>query len=329
MSGKQDPFPIQPESALLSGTALAVAYSGYREGQHPNRGDAEKAPSDDEIREDLAIVAQHFPLIRLYDSGILTRRVLALIREEGHPIKVMLGAWLNAELSNHVGCAWVTEPVPEARLAAQGAENEREVERAIQLAQSYEDVVIAVNVGNESLVTWNDHLVSIERMVEHIQRTKDAIKQPVTTADNYVPWIEYANQLAEVVDFAGIHTYPLWEGRDIHEGLPYTIENMAAVHAALPNTPLAIVEAGWTSVAEEFGDRASFDKQKTYFDALWAWSRSHNVTTFFFEAFDEPWKGNPSRPMGAEKHWGLFDVQRRPKLALQSMYPNLEPSPGP
>jgi hypothetical protein len=43
-----------------------------------------------------------------------------------------------------------------------------------------------------------------------------------------------------------------------------------------------------------------------------------NITTFFFEAFDEDWKGDEN-PLGAEKHWGLFTVQRRPKLALQDL----------
>ena len=37
------------------------------------------------------------------------------------------------------------------------------------------------------------------------------------------------------------------------------------------------------------------------------------ITTFFFEAFDEDWKGNPDDPLGAEKHWGLFTSDRKPK----------------
>jgi len=33
---------------------------------------------------------------------------------------------------------------------------------------------------------------------------------------------------------------------------------------------------------------------------------------FFFEAFDEPWKGgeNSNEP---EKNWGLFKIDRKPK----------------
>ncbi|MBT8441776.1 MAG: hypothetical protein KJO76_05260 [Gammaproteobacteria bacterium] len=36
-----------------------------------------------------------------------------------------------------------------------------------------------------------------------------------------------------------------------------------------------------------------------------------------FEAFDEPWKGNPDNPTGAEKDWGVFFVDRTPKLVVQ------------
>jgi len=37
---------------------------------------------------------------------------------------------------------------------------------------------------------------------------------------------------------------------------------------------------------------------------------------FFFEAFDEPWKGDEHDVLGAEKHWGFFNVDRSPKLVM-------------
>jgi exo-beta-1,3-glucanase (GH17 family) len=40
------------------------------------------------------------------------------------------------------------------------------------------------------------------------------------------------------------------------------------------------------------------------------------VLTFFFEAFDEPWKGSP-HPLEPEKHWGLFRVNRQAKEAAK------------
>jgi exo-beta-1,3-glucanase (GH17 family) len=37
---------------------------------------------------------------------------------------------------------------------------------------------------------------------------------------------------------------------------------------------------------------------------------------FFFEAFDEPWKGDPGEVLGAEKHWGVFRVDRTAKRVM-------------
>ena len=113
-----------------------------------------------------------------------------------------------------------------------------------------------------------------------------------------------------------MHTYPAWEEKTIEEALPYTIENMRGVRAALPDKPIAILEAGWATTADEFGEQASEANQARYYREMLEWATGTNMTVFFFEAFDEPWKGNPERPNGAEKHWGLFFVDRTPKLVL-------------
>ena len=31
---------------------------------------------------------------------------------------------------------------------------------AIELANKFRDIIVAVNVGNEALVSWNDHMMS-------------------------------------------------------------------------------------------------------------------------------------------------------------------------
>ena len=97
----------------------------------------------------------------------------------------------------------------------------------------------------------------------------------------------------------------------------YTIENMEGVHAAHPDKPVAILEAGWATVAIEFGDRANEADQARYYRELKDWATKSNATVFFFEAFDEPWKGDPAVPLGAEKHWGIFNVDRTPKQVLK------------
>ena len=317
--------PIAPEDAagfqqtaadLLSGEVMAVAYSGYREGQHPDRGDGAVNPSKSEIIEDLEILVAHdFKLIRLYDSGENSLATLELIRAHNFPIKVLLGMWLEAEFSNHEGCPWLDEPIPAEELAENTLRNAAELQRGIGLARQFDDIVVAVNVGNEALVEWNDHMVPLETVIAYVRQVKAAIEQPVTVADNYEWWIQDGAPLAAEVDFLGIHTYAAWEEKTIDEAMPYTIENIEGVHKALPGKSVAILEAGWASVAIEFGERASEDKQARYFRELGAWAKMTNTTVFFFEAFDEPWKGDPDNPLGAEKHWGLFNVDRTPKEA--------------
>ncbi len=296
---------------------MAVAYSGFREGQYPDRGEGAVNPSAEEILEDLEILAAHdFRLIRLYDAGENSLLTLELIKQNQLPIKVLLGAWLSAEFSNHEGCPWLDEPIPEETLAANTLENAAEVQRTIKLAQQFDDVVVAVNVGNEALVNWNDHMVPVEKVIAYVQQVKAAIDQPVTVAENYVWWAQDGAALAAEVDFLGVHTYPVWEEKTIDEGLDYTIENLLDVRAAFPDQPIAILEAGWATIAIEFGDRASEAHQARYYVELRQWATNTNTTVFLFEAFDEPWKGDPNSPNGAEKHWGLFNVDRTPKQVV-------------
>lgn len=308
----------QQKAYLVDGKAVALAYSGYREGQHPDRGSGAVNPTDAQILEDLRILIDHgFGLIRLYDTGENSATTLRLIREHELPMSVLLGIWLRAEVSNHEGCPWLDEPIPDEQLAANVLANSAEVDRGIELARRYADSVVAVNVGNEALVEWNDHMVPLEDVIEYVRRVKASIDQPVTVADNYEWWIQSGAPLAAEVDFIGVHTYPLWEGKRVDEGLEYTIENLAGVAAALPDRPIAVLEAGWATTASEFEALAGEPEQARYFDELSRWAAASNVTVFFFEAFDEPWKGDPGNPRGAEKHWGLFNVDRSPKQVMQ------------
>jgi len=303
---------------LIAGEVMAIAYSGYREGQHPDRGDGAVNPSDAEILEDLNILVEHdLDLIRLYDTGENSATTLRLIREHELPVRVLLGIWLRAEVSNHEGCPWLDEPIPDEELAANVVENAAEIARGIEMAKEYADIVVAVNVGNEALVEWNDHMVTLDAVIDYVRQVKAAIEQPVTVADNYEWWIKDGAPLAAEVDFLGIHTYPVWEGRSIDEGLSYTIENLEGVAAALPGKPMAILEAGWATTATEFPALAGEAEQVRYYRELGAWAEAANMTVFFFEAFDEPWKGDPNNTDGAEKHWGLFFVDRTPKAVMR------------
>jgi exo-beta-1,3-glucanase (GH17 family) len=312
----------QKPGDLLAGTHKAICYSGFRTGQHPDRGKGAKNPSYEQVLEDLLILSEEaaYDLIRMYDCGENTEMTLGIIRENDLNVRVLLGIWLRAEFSNHETCEWLTEPIPEEELLENKKLNKAEIKKGISLANEFPEIIVAVNVGNEALVDWNDHKVPVDTVIAYVREVKNAIEQPVTVADNYKWWADHGTALAKAVDFVSIHIYPVWEGKDIGEGMSYSLENIQLVQKTLPGSRIVITEAGWPSIASEFGDRANEEKQKQYVEALLNWSEENHFTTFIFEAFDEDWKGNPDNPMGAEKHWGLFNVDRTPKKVMKHIY---------
>ena len=80
---------------------LAVCYSGYREGQKP--GDS--YPSYEQVKEDLLIVQKQWKYIRLYSCDQHSNTVLEVIQNEKLNLRVMLGAFIEAEVSNP-NCPW-------------------------------------------------------------------------------------------------------------------------------------------------------------------------------------------------------------------------------
>ncbi|MEN8254831.1 MAG: hypothetical protein ABFR33_05105 [Verrucomicrobiota bacterium] len=53
---------------------------------------------------------------------------------------------------------------------------------------------------------------------------------------------------------------------------------------------------------------------KLFYDATMKWTKGNNLTCFYFEAFDEPWKSKGTD--GSEGHFGLFTVDGKAKYAL-------------
>lgn len=318
-NNKSEQPALQTADRLLAVQVAAVCYSGFRSGQHPDRGAGAVNPSYEEILEDLLLLQRETPfkLLRLYDCETNSQMVLEVIQKHQLDIKVLLGIWLRAELSAHETCEWLTEPIPQHVLDENKTKNLAEIAKGIELANEYRDIVVAVNVGNEALVEWNDHLVDTDTIINYVKHVQKSINQKVTVADNYKWWADHGKKLAAVVDFVSIHVYPIWEGKDIEESMTYTIANVNEVMQALPESPIVITEAGWATTASEFGERASEEKQKQYIHALLDWATQNNITSFVFEAFDEDWKGNPNDPLGAEKHWGIYRVDRTPKKVLE------------
>jgi exo-beta-1,3-glucanase (GH17 family) len=122
-----------------------------------------------------------------------------------------------------------------------------------------------------------------------------------------------------VVDFISIHTYPVWEYKHIHEAIEYTNDNYQAVANLYPGKAVVITEAGWATNSNGHGilpEHVNEQNQQVYYTDLMDWSEKNKVPVFFFEAFDESWKGS-SHPNEPEKHWGLYKTDRTPKFVME------------
>ncbi len=297
----------RPLRLMLDGEWIGngISYGAYRDGESP--GDL---TSKANILEDLRIIAERWNLIRLYGSGRQARNILEVIRDNGLPIRVMQGAWLSAHQTP--------------------AENREQVEGAIELANRFADIVVAVNVGNEIFVDWSWHRMSdMDEVIGYIREVRAGIGQPVTVADDYNFWNKQrAYRIAAEIDFIGLHAYAFWNDKTIDEAMSWTRSIYRDIQRRHPQHPIAYTETGWPT-SRVYGDGsyeggltgvAGEDQQKTFFEQYDNWVENERVVSFYFEAFDEKWKGgfDGANPMDkAEKHWGLYYSDRRPKKALR------------
>ena len=310
----------------------AVAYSPFRTAVDvDDRANETITPAM--VKQDLdLLLAGGFKLIRLFDSSDkVAKLTLNVIRDNALDVKVMLGIYVQS---------------------GDAAFSNAEIARGITLANDYKDIVIAVSVGNETMVSWSFNRFANNAMRDYIKRVRDAVPQPVTTDDNWAffaksgPYEQDPRPVLDVIDFVSMHTYPLldtvynpdlWDWKQA--SVPEATRAAAMMDAALARAkfeydavranldgqgftamPIVIGETGWK--APDSGPlnivmRTHPVNQKMYFDRLVAWKAaagSGPKNVFYFEAFDEPWKQG-------DDGWGLFNVQRQARYVVQESYP--------
>ncbi|MBC7665189.1 MAG: hypothetical protein H7276_15620 [Caulobacter sp.] len=303
-------------------TRHAAAYSPFRS----NNRDTETVTSA-EVLQDLQLLLQaDIKLIRLFDSSDnVSRLTLQVIRANQLDIKVHLGAYV---------------------ISGNDAFNQAEIARAMALANTYDDIVEAVSVGNETMVSWSFNKFTPTQIAAFLTSVRAGIKQPVTTDDNWAFWASAPAELLKTVDFVSLHTYSLldtvsdptswdWQQTGVAANLRAAAmmdasiakakQDVAAAQTYLHGIgytalPMVIGETGWKAVATG-GEtlRAHTVNQKMYCDRLAAWHASAGgpVNIVWFEAFDEPWKGG-------DDGWGLFDVARKARYVVQSLIPQAD-----
>jgi glucosylceramidase len=291
----------------------AVAYGFYRKGQAPGV----VGPSEKEMLQDLDIITRYWDHIRIYGSDRDSEQLLDLIHEHHIPIKVMLGIWLENE----------------SRDPAKIFDNLKQIKKGIQLANNYPEIVSSVSVGNETQVYWSYHRMKQENLLKYIRMVRPAVPQPVTTADDYLFWLEESSQnIASELDFISTHIHPLWNGITLEKSISWIDSVYKQLKKIHPGKRIVIAETGWATDYDkndtgvgaqgtQFREAPDEAQQKIFYHAMSKWAEKNDVMTYWFEIFDESWKGGgeDSSPKHAEKHWGLFYEDRTPKKVMKDL----------
>lgn len=312
-------------------TRASINYSPYRTARNESELGSEIITPANVLQDLRLIQATGIGSIRLFSSRAFARTVLEVIRDNRLDLKVQLGTYPNP----------ITGPAAEA-------DNIAELDAGIALANTFPDIVVTVSVGNETMVEWSTHKVAVADMARYLKKVRAAIKQPVTTNDNWLFWASVPVAIAEVVDYAAVHVYPFldtfynptaydWRQKAVPEAerakamMDATLAEAKSqfergrqglVNLNLGSLPMVIGETGWAAVDTAGGPSLAFRahpvNQKMYFDALQVWATEGRrdvqgpKAIFVFQAFDEPWKQG-------DDGWGLFNAKREARYTVQSL----------
>jgi exo-beta-1,3-glucanase (GH17 family) len=195
----------------------AICYGGYR---HMSR---DTQPTLAELKEDMLILhALGFRILRTYnvhyEEATNLLHVISELKKENPEFEmyVMLGIWIDCKN------AWTELPTVHNE---ESEDNQKEVARAVELANQYPDIVKILAVGNEAMVKWATRYYVepwiILKWVKHLQGLKSKGELPaelwITSSDNFASWgggdtlyhtLEL-NNLIRAVDYISLHTYPM------------------------------------------------------------------------------------------------------------------------
>ncbi|GDX98779.1 hypothetical protein LBMAG48_11830 [Phycisphaerae bacterium] len=312
-AGSRRPFPVTLNNDRAG---AAICYGPHRDGQEPNKG---PQPTREQVAEDARIMAKTWRYVRMYGAGEQTEYLLETIRDEKLPLRLMLGVWIAPETQLDQGGNVI------ARSEANAELNRQQVAEGIRLANKYRNEVVAIGVGNETQVFWSAYRCTTDSLIQHIRTVRNNVSQPVTTCDGYEFWLSAdSDRVAKEVDFGAVHIYAMWNKQQLEDALAWSRDRWNEVTKKHAGLPFAITEIGWATDRGMNGYQAEgvLGKwgelpQEVFFRTFRDWATTHKVPYFWFQAFDEKWKGG-TEPNEVEKHWGVYFSNRKPKLVMQN-----------
>jgi len=271
------PIPEPPWPSRIQG----FSFSPFRAGQD---GIARVYPSEKEIEEDLALLSQKTHSVRTYTVDGPLANVPEIAAR--HSINVALGVWIGDDKQRNL----------------------QEVLTAKRLAWTHSNVV-RLMVGNEVVLRGD---VPKDELFSHLDHMREAVYQPVSTAEPWHVWIKHPD-LVRHVDYIAVHMLPYWEGVDVIQAERYLIDKIDLLQRTFPGMPIVIAEVGWPSNGRTRKSAvASVANEALFLRRFLEQAEKQRYIYYLMEAFDQPWKKAGEGAVGA--YWGVYNVYRQPKF---------------
>jgi len=193
--------------------------------------------------------------------------------------------------------------------------NQSEIDKGIEAARS--GCVQHIVVGSETILRGD---LTLEQLIGYIEQVKLAIPGVlVSTGEIYPIWIDNP-ELVDAVDTLFVNFYPFWEGIALDRAIGALNFYYNNVVAAANGKEVIVSETGWPSCGDPIGNAIPSEENAAFYFMNYAsWVDATGVTGFYFEAFDELWKGNYAEgSRGA--CWGVLYEDGTPKPGMQAVF---------
>lgn len=346
---------VTAKDLLGNSNYLAISYGGYRKSSRDFQPTIGELKEDMKILHAMNIRILRTYNVQLAHTSNILKAIRELKNEDpAFEMYLMLGAWIDCENAwtdkpvNHNKESG--QNAAEIERAVSLAQDYPDIVKIIAVGnEAMVKWATSYYVQPAVILKWVTHLQALK---EKGDLSKDLW---ITSSDNFASWgggdslyhVEDLKKLIKAVDYLSVHTYPMHDthynpvfwgvfGKEtqlsslkridvaMNRVNTYAISQLDSVARYVKSLgvqkPIHVGETGWASASNGFygtkGSKATDEyKESIYYNNIRQWTNENNMSCFYFEAFDEPWKDAHNKG-GSENYFGLFTVDGKAKYAL-------------
>ncbi|PWH83936.1 glycosyl hydrolase family 17 [Algibacter marinivivus] len=334
---------------------LAISYGGYRKKTRDIQPTINELKDDMRILFAMGIRLLRTYNVQLQQASNILKAISELkVEDSKFEMYVMLGAWIDCknawtglEPDHEVESEQNEGEINRAVVLAKQYPDIVKIiavgnEAMVHWATSY---FVRPNV----ILKWVTYLQDLKKSGE---LSKDLW---ITSSDDFSSWgggdtayhTEDLDNIIRAVDYISMHTYAMHNSHYnpdfwLVPREDFKLSNSEKIESAMQrallfsqqqfdgvvsymrrlgiNKPVHIGETGWATISNEHyganGSKAADEyKSGRYYQLMREWTNSEEISCFYFEAFDEPWK-DANNALGSENHFGLINLKGQAKYAL-------------